>query len=169
MTACQRRAHRPHLVADTGAFRTWAAEIETFTCNSTPGHGGGEGSGEGGGEGGHAEGGEGGSEGGGEGVENAGPAIAINQATVARINGLDLTMAYDRTIQAFTGVLTNNSNQPICDARLEIHVNRGSSTIELGPTVDATWAPGQARSMVLGFDSMPTDTYSLHPETTACL
>ncbi len=68
----------------------------------------------------------------------------------------------------FAGTLTNNGGQEICNARLEIHVNRGSSTIELGPTVDANWAPGQTHNVVLGFDAVSTDTYSLNPEVTAC-
>ena len=84
------------------------------------------------------------------------------------MNGFDLNIGHDPTTKAFTGVITNNTSQLICGVRLEIHVGRGGSTLELGPTVDADWAPGQARSMVLVFDAMPGDTYSLHPEVTPC-
>ena len=136
---------------------TWTVETETFTCNNTPVHGGSEG-------GGH----EGGSEGGEGGGENEGPDLSIGQPSVANISGLDLNIVYDPTMKAFTGVVTNNTSEPICGARLEIHVNCGSSTLELGPTVDADWAPGQARNVLLGFDTMPSDTYSLHPEVTPC-
>ena len=176
------------LTADTGSFTTWTAQTETFTCDNTPVHGGegegGEGGGEGGeggGEGGEGggEGGEGGGEGGegggheggqggADGGENEGPAVPIDQRSAASINGLDVNIAYDQAAKAFTGVLINNTSAPICGARLEIHVNRGSSTLELGPTVDADWAPGQARNVVLGFDPRPSDTYSLHPEATIC-
>ena len=94
--------------------------------------------------------------------------MSIDQPSVVNINGLDLDVGHDPTTKAFTGVITNNTSQLICGVRLEIHVGRGGSTLELGPTVDADWAPGQARSMVLGFDAMPGDTYSLHPEVTPC-
>ena len=158
------------LMADSGFFTTWSVETETFTCNNTPVHGASEG-GEGGSEGGH-EGGEGGHDGGSEGgegdEENEGLGMSIDQPSVANINGLDLNIGHDPTTKAFTGVITNNTSQPICGGRLEIHVGRGGSTLELGPTVDADWAPGQARSVVLGFGAMPGDTYSLHPEVTSC-
>ena len=175
------------LTADSGSFTTWSVETETFTCNNTPVHGASE-SGEGGHEGGSegGEGGEGGHEGGSEGGEggegghgggheggeggegNEGLGMSIDQPSVPNINGLDLNIGYDPTTKAFTGVTTNNTSQLICGGRLEIHVGRGGSTLELGPTVDADWAPGQARSVVLGFDAMPGDTYSLHPEVTPC-
>ena len=168
------------LTADSGSFTTWSVETETFTCNNTPVHGaseggeggegghdggfeGGEGEGEGG-EGGH----DGGSEGGEGGEENEGLGMSIDQPSVANINGLDLNIGHDPTTKAFTGVITNNTSQLICGGRLEIHVGRGGSTLELGPTVNADWPPGQARSVVLGFDAMPGDTYSLHPEVTPC-
>ena len=153
------------LTADSGSFTAWSVATETFTCNSTPVHGASEG-GEGG-EGGH-EGGEGGHEGGEGGEENEGLGMSIDQPSVANINGLDLNIGHAPTTKAFTGVITNNTSQLICGVRLEIHVGRGGSTLELGPTVDADWAPGQARSMVLVFDAMPGDTYSLHPEVTPC-
>ena len=174
------------LEADSGSFTTWSVETETFTCNNTPVHGaseGGEGGSEGGesgheggsegGEGGHegGEGGEGGHEGGegGEGgEENEGLGMSIDQPSATNINGFDLNIVHDPATNAFTGVMTNSTSQLICGARLEIHVGRGGSTLELGPTVDADWAPGQARNVVLGFDAMPSDTYSLHPEVTPC-
>ena len=140
------------LTADSGSFAAWSVKTETFTCNNTPVHGASEG-----GEGGH-EGGE----------ENEGLGMSIDQPSVAKINGLDLNVGHDPTTKAFTGVITNNTSRLICGGRLEIHVGRGGSTLELGPTVDADWAPGQARSVVLGFDAMPGDTYSLHPEVTPC-
>ena len=146
------------LTADSGSFTTWFVETETFTCNSTPVHGGSEG----------GEGGEGGHDGGEGGEENEGLGMSIDQPSVANINGLDLNIGHDPTTKAFTGVIANNTSQLICGGRLEIHVGRGGSTLELGPTVDADWAPGQARSMVLVFDAMPGDTYSLHPEVTPC-
>ena len=158
------------LTADSGSFTTWSVETETFTCNNTPVHGaseGGEG-GEGNGHDGGSEGGEGGHEGGEGGEENEGLGMSIDQPSVATINGLDLNIVHDPTTKAFTGVITNNTSQLICGGRLEIHVGRGGSTLELGPTVDTNWAPGQARSVVLGFDAMPGDTYSLHPEVTPC-
>ena len=161
------------LTADSGSFTTWSVETETFTCNNTPVHGaseggeGGEGNGhDGGSEGG--EGGEGGHEGGEGDEENEGLGMSIDQPWVATINGLDLIIVHDPTTKGFTGVMTNNTSQVICGGRLEIHVGRGGSTLELGPTVDINWAPGQARSVVLGFDAMPGDTYSLHPEVTPC-
>ena len=171
------------LTADSASFTTWSVETETFTCNNTPVHGasdsgeGGEGGHDGGegGEGGHdgGEGGEGGHDGGegGEGEggeENEGLGMSIDQPSVGTINGLDLNIGHDPTTKAFMGVITNNTSQLICGGRLEIHVGRGGSTLELGPTVNADWAPGQARSVVLGFDAMPGDTYSLHPEVTPC-
>ncbi len=166
------------LTADSGSFTTWSVETETFACKNTPVHGaseGGEGGHDGGsegGEGGHegaSEGGEGGHDGGSEGgEENEGLGMSIDQPSVANINGLDLNIVHAPTAKAFTGVITNNTSRLICGGRLEIHVGRGGSTLELGPTVDADWAPGQARSVVLGFDAMPGDTYSLHPEVTPC-
>ena len=166
------------LTADSRSFATWSVETETFTCNNTPVHGasdsgeGGEGGHDGGegGEGGHdgGEGGEGGHDGGEGGEENEGLGMSIDQPSVGTINGLDLNIGHDPTTKAFMGVITNNTSQLICGGRLEIHVGRGGSTLELGPTVNADWAPGQARSVVLGFDAMPGDTYSLHPEVTPC-
>ena len=159
------------LTADSKSFTTWSVETETFTCNNTPVHGasdGGEG-GEGGHEGG--QGGEGGHEGGegGEGGEgNEGLDMSIDQPSVANINGFDLNIVHDPTTKAFTGVMANNTSQLICGGRLEIHVGRDGSTLELGPTVDANWAPGQARGVVLGFEAMLGDTYSVHPEVTPC-
>ena len=154
------------LTADSGSFATWSVETETFTCNNTPAHGSFE-SGEGGSEGG-SEGSEGGHEGSEGGEENEGLGLSIDQPSVANINGFDVNIVFDPTAKAFTGVMTNSTSQPICGGRLEIHVGRGGSTVELGPTVDVDWAPGQARTVVLGFDAMPGDTYSLHPEVTPC-
>ncbi len=154
------------LTADSESFATWSVETETFTCNNTPAHGSFE-SGEGGHEGG-SEGSEGGHEGSEGGEENEGLGLSIDQPSVANINGFDVNIVFDPTAKAFTGVMTNSTSQPICGGRLEIHVGRGGSTLELGPTVDVDWAPGQARTVVLGFDAMPGDTYSLHPEVTPC-
>ncbi|WP_419552959.1 hypothetical protein [Candidatus Poriferisodalis sp.] len=153
------------LTADSGSFATWSVETETFTCNNTPVHGSFEG--DEGGEGG-SEGGEGGHEGSEGGEENEGLGLSIDQPAVANINGFDLNIVFDPTAKAFTGVMTNRTSQLICGGRLEIHVGRSGSTLELGPTVDVDWAPGQARTVVLGFDAMPGDTYSLHPEVTPC-
>ena len=178
------------LSVDTRAFTTWTVETNTHTCDNVPAHGGGaegggevaggESSTEGGGEGAGHEGGsesgegaghegsgpEGGSESGSEGGE--GTASAIDQPTIATINGLDVNFAYDTATQAFRGTMSNNGSTAICVARMEIHVSRGGQTIELGPTVDASLAPGETQKLVLAFDALPTDRYGLHPEVSPC-
>ena len=175
------------LGVDTARFTTWTVETNTFTCNDVPVHGGGEGAeagvgksgsessegagheggSESGGEGaGHESGSEGGSEGGSD--EGEGATTPIDQPTVATIMGLDVNFAYDQVTKAFRGTVTNNGSEAICGARMEIHVGRGSRTIELGPTVDYNYAPGDSQTMVLAFDAQPTDTYGLHPEVSPC-
>ena len=153
------------LDAGTASFDTWVVEADTFTCTAVVSDGG-----EGGGE---VAGGESGSEGGTEGsaAENAqesAPPIPVTDAATGTFNNLDYNVAYDPTLQAFRGVVTNNTNQVVCGSRLEIHMALNGNVIELGPTINKDLGPGESLNLVLSAEPITPDTYSLHPESSPC-
>lgn len=156
------------LEAGTASFDTWVIESDTFTCSTVVSDGG---------EGGEAAGGESGSEGGNEGgsegsgaesAQESAPPIPVTDPATGTFNSLDYSVAYDETIQAFRGVVTNNTNQIVCGSRLEIHMAVNGNVIELGPTINKDLAPGESLNLVLSAEPITPDTYSLHPESSPC-
>jgi len=171
---------RADFTLDAGAanFNTWVVATDTSTCTTVVSDGG---------EGGEVAGGESGSEGGNEGTgEGAGhegsgsegaaaenaqesaPPIPVSDPAIGTFNNLDYNVAYDATLQAFRGVVTNNTNQVVCGSRLEIHMALNGSVIELGPTISTDLAPGESLNLVLSSQPITPDTYSLHPESSPC-
>ena len=150
-----------------------AAEEETgMTPLETPGAAmtseGGE-QGEEGGE--HMEGGEG-EEGGehaegaeGEEGEESGEYVARDATWDNTRRGMRLVLALDASSNAFVGTVENTTQAQICAVRVEVHLSGGP---ELGPTNSTDLPPGESVSVELPAGSNTVETWTAHPESSAC-
>ena len=121
-----------------------------------------EGEGEHGGEGG--EGGEGHDEGGEEG-EEGGEYIGALATWDATRRGAHLTLRLNEAHTAFVGTVRNVSEATLCRVRVEVHLRPGP---ELGPTTPVNVAPGQEVNIDLPTDGNVVETWTAHPEISAC-
>ena len=163
------------LAASHTSFAHWTVRVETTGCSSAP-----EGSGEGGAgnegsEGGHDEGSGGSQEGGGEGSEDGGeegdestPPIPLTEAFAGVFRKQKFAFAFDASTGAFRGTVENPTSEAICASRTEIHLGVGTEVIELGPTMPVDLRPAELIKIVMSADGYALDTYSLHPESSAC-
>lgn len=119
-----------------------------------------------GGEGGeHDEGGEHGEEGeGGEG-EESGVYVARDETWDATRRGARLTLSFDPAANAFTGTVENTTQAMLCAVRVEVHLAGG---IELGPTERTDLAAGESATLELATGGEEFETWTAHPEMSAC-
>ena len=102
-------------------------------------------------------------EGGGEG-EEGGVYIGADALWDSVRRGIRLTLAYDRSQNAFHGTAENTTDSKVCAVRVEVHL-KGSS--ELGPTNPRDLDPGEN----VGIELVTLDQFeywTAHPETSAC-
>ena len=119
--------------------------------------------GEGGGEGEHAEGdehGEGGEEG-----EESGEYVDRGEEWDATRRGIRLRLAFDAERDAFVGTVENTTDGTVCAVRVEVHLAGGP---ELGPTERRDLGPGESADVELPAQGEDFDSWTAHPETSAC-
>ena len=78
--------------------------------------------------------------------------------------GMRLTLSYDAARDAFTGTVHNTTEAIICAVRVEVHL-RGR---ELGPTERRDLAAGQSMPIELPADGHTFESWTAHPESSAC-
>ena len=127
-----------------------------------------ESSGEHGGE--HAEGGEHGEGGeshgeGGEEGEESGVYIGVGETWDVVRRGARLVLAFERASNAFVGTVTNTTSETLCAVRVEVHLSTGT---ELGPTERTDVRAGQSTAVRLPTAGEAFDTWTAHPELSAC-
>ena len=127
-----------------------------------------EGRGEHGGEHGegdeHGEGGESHGEGGEEG-EESGVYIGRGESRDVVRRGARLVWSFDRTANAFVGTVQNTTSETLCAVRVEVHLSTGT---ELGPTERTDVRAGQSTDVRLPTAGEAFDTWTAHPELSAC-
>ena len=99
-------------------------------------------------------------DGGGEG-EEPGTRFAIDETYDVVRKGVRLILAYDNESAAFTGTVTNVTDQTIEDVRVEVHLSNGT---ELGPTPRNDLKPGVKLAVELSAEGQTFEWWKAHPE-----
>jgi len=160
------------MAAESGEEREGSGEhSEGDEGRESEGEQGGEGEeGEHGGEGGEGEEGEHGGEEGGHGEggeEGEEPGIYIAQGDTWDMTrrGARLVLSYNAQRDAFVGRVENTTDARMCAIRVEVHVGGGP---ELGPTARTDVPAGGAIDIVLSAEGTAIETWTAHPELSAC-
>ena len=119
-----------------------------------------------GGEGGeHDEGGEHGEEGqGGEG-EESGVYLGRDATWDATRRGARLILSFDPARGVFAGTVENTTEATLCAVRVEVHLAGGP---ELGPTERTDVEAGQSVAVELSAEGESFESWTAHPEMSAC-
>ena len=112
----------------------------------------------------HGEGGESHGEGGEEG-EELGVYIGVGETWDVVRRGARLVLAFERASNAFVGTVTNTTSETLCAVRVEVHLSTGT---ELGPTERTDVRAGQSTAVRLPTAGEAFDTWTAHPELSAC-
>ncbi len=113
------------------------------------------------GESGGEHGGEG-SEGSSAGSEEAAAAQLTPDETFDMVrSGAHLILSYDAASNAFTGTVTNTTNNTLTRVRIEVHLSNGT---ELGPTTPIDLAPGETAPVDLPSTTASFTTWVAHAE-----
>jgi len=107
----------------------------------------------------HSEGGEGG-----EG-EESGVYIGVGDTWDVTRRGARLVLAFDPDSGAFKGRVVNTTESTLCAVRVEVHLSTGT---ELGPTSRTDVPAGQTISVALSTGGEEFETWTAHPEVSAC-
>jgi hypothetical protein len=116
-------------------------------------------------EGGEHDGEEGGHEEGGEEGEEPGIYIERGETWDKVRRGARLVLSYNAERGAFVGRVENTTNERLCAVRVEVHVGGGP---ELGPTARTDVPAGGTIDVVLPAEGASIDTWTAHPELSAC-
>ncbi len=111
----------------------------------------------------HAEGhehGEGGEEG-----EESGVYIGVGETWDVVRRGARLVLSFERASNSFVGTVTNTTSETLCAVRVEVHLATGT---ELGPTDRTDVRSGQSTAVRLPTAGEEFDTWTAHPEISAC-
>ncbi len=123
---------------------------------------------EGGEAGEHSEGGEGGEHGeegeGGEG-EESGEYLGRDETWDATRRGARLTLSFDPARGVFAGTVENTTEATLCAVRVEVHLAGGP---ELGPTERTDLEAGQSVAVELSAGGESFESWTAHPEMSAC-
>jgi hypothetical protein len=116
-------------------------------------------------EGEHSEGAEhDGSAEGGEG-EESGVYIGRGDTWDVTRRGARLVLTFDPSSDAFEGTVENTTESTLCAVRVEVHLSTGT---ELGPTSRTDVPAGQTIKVELSTDGEIFDSWTAHPEMSAC-
>lgn len=110
-------------------------------------------------EGEHAEGGEGGER------QESGVYIGVGETWDVTRRGARLVLAFDAESGAFKGRVLNTTESTLCAVRVEVHLSTGT---ELGPTSRTDVPAGQTISVALSTGGEEFDSWTAHPEMSAC-
>jgi hypothetical protein len=80
-------------------------------------------------------------------------------------NGARLVLSFDSEANAFVGTVENMTERTLCAIRVEVHLAGG---IELGPTARTDVPAGQTTSVRLPTAGQAFDSWTAHPEMSAC-
>ncbi len=113
---------------------------------------------------GHGESGEEGGEHGGSG-EEVGEYIQPGETWTETRRGIRLTLSFDPAESAFVGTVENTTQEVLCAIRVEVHLSSGT---EVGPTEPMDLQPGESTGVELRAEGEEFDTWTAHPELSAC-
>jgi hypothetical protein len=119
---------------------------------------------EGSGEGGEGEG-EHGQAGHDEEGEESGVYIGKEETWDVVRRGARLVLKFDAASNAFVGTVENTTASTLCAIRVEVHLSTGT---ELGPTPRTDVRSGQKTDVTLSTEGEAFDTWTAHPEVSAC-
>lgn len=101
----------------------------------------------------------------GEEGEESGVYIARDATWDAVRRGIRLTLSYDAERDAFMGTVENATEATVCAVRVEVHLANGP---ELGPTDRQDIAAGGSGAVELSAEGEDFETWTAHPEVSAC-
>jgi len=117
----------------------------------------------------HSEGGEGEGEHGSAGHDEEGEesGVYIGKAETWDVvrRGARLVLKFDTASNAFVGTVENTTASTLCAIRVEVHLSTGT---ELGPTPRTDVRSGQKTDVTLSTEGEAFDTWTAHPEVSAC-
>ena len=99
--------------------------------------------------------------------EESGVRLNSDQPYVGTLNGVILTMSYDKSTDSFKGTVYNPSLETLDDVRVEVHMYKSSDSKELGPTEAKDLDPWESREVELSAKGWDFDTWIAHPETSS--
>ena len=102
---------------------------------------------------------------GGEEGEESGVYIGIGETWDVVRRGARLVLSFDRTANAFVGTVQNTTSETLCAVRVEVHLSTGT---ELGPTERTDVRAGRSIDVRLPTAGEAFDTWTAHPELSAC-
>ncbi len=111
----------------------------------------------------HGEGGEGGGHD--EEGEESGVYIGRGETWDAVRRGARLVLKLDPASNACVGTVENTTAGTLCSVRVEVHLSTGT---ELGPTPRTDVPSGQKTDVTLATGGEAFDTWTAHPEVSAC-
>ena len=76
-------------------------------------------------------------------------------------SGVALVLRYDSGRRAFTGTVTNTTNETVRRVRVEVHLSNG---VELGPTPNVNLGPRQSHAVELDAGSQTFSRFTVHVE-----
>jgi hypothetical protein len=79
--------------------------------------------------------------------------------------GARLVLTFDAATNAFKGTVENTTESAICSVRVEVHLSTGT---ELGPTPRTDLDAGESTEVALLTGGETFDTWTAHPEVSAC-
>ena len=79
--------------------------------------------------------------------------------------GARLVMKFDPASNAFVGTVENTTARTLCAVRVEVHLGGGP---ELGPTERTNVPPGGTMTVRLQSEGLSFETWTAHPEMSAC-
>lgn len=101
----------------------------------------------------------------GAGDEESGTRLGRGEVWDATRRGARLVLKFDSASGRFTGRAENTTASTLCAVRVEVHLTAGA---ELGPTSRTDLRPGQSVAVILPTNGAPFDTWTAHPEVSAC-
>ena len=97
--------------------------------------------------------------------EESGAYIGANETWDVIRRGARLILSFDGDANAFVGTVQNTTASTICAVRVEVHLSTGT---ELGPTARTDLEPGASAEVRLPTEGETFDTWTAHPEMSAC-
>ena len=97
--------------------------------------------------------------------EESGQRLNPDETYNGVLNEVHLIISYDEETDSFKGQVDNPTDKILHDVRVEVHMYRGSTTRELGPTTPKDLDPGEKMDIELSAEGWNFDSWTAHAET----
>jgi hypothetical protein len=97
--------------------------------------------------------------------EESGQRLNPDETYDGVLNEVHLIISYDDETDSFKGQVDNPTEKKLYDVRVEVHMYRGSTTRELGPTTPKNLDPGESMEIELSAEGWNFDSWTAHAET----